>query len=386
MEGNERAGARRTTGIHRRRALGIFAVLAIGAAAVPALAGAIGSPDSPSPNRDINSYAIFGWDSVAIKGAKNAKVVGGNVGVNKAGGQLNICINGALTMGAGTQLVGDYLGISKQCTLHDVFYGKGHKPNGLAQIKHHGSAEFTAPLNPVNVPAAPTDARCDGTKSIVKGLGGNQTLQPGVYGNLTVKDGPSNKNRNLYKFTAGTYVFCDVNIGKSIWLDVTPTTKVIVTGTFSVSNDSVIGHGPGGEYPGAGDTASAQWFVRGDRAEIADRPTVRPCEWWAYDVYGGDCDSGAHVNFSKHTYIRSSFYARNGNLNLGNNTDLFGRYWARSISSDFGTRVTLPPGTPTPSTTTPTTTRVTTSTTRATTTTVRPTPTTIRSTTTLPET
>ena len=75
----------------------------------------------------------------------------------------------------------------RELRLH-LFLPEGHKPSDLAKTKHHGSAEFTAPLNVINVPDAPSDERCDGSKSIVKGLTGNQTLAPGVYGNLTIKD------------------------------------------------------------------------------------------------------------------------------------------------------------------------------------------------------
>lgn len=379
MEGKERAGTRRTSGTRRGRVLGIFVVLALGAAALPALAGAIGDTDTPTPNRDINSYAVFGWDSVAIKGKSGARINGGNVGVDAAGGQVNICVNGELTMGPGTQLVGDYLSVSTLCRLHDVFYGPGHRPPTLNAIPHHGDNTFSAPINPTNVPAFPTDARCDGTKPIVRTpTAGPYDLAPGTYGNLTIKDGSP---ITLMRLTSGSYTFCDVNIGRDVWLDLEATTKVIVTGTFSISNESAIGHAPGNmSYNGVTpDTAPAQFFVRGDRAEVAHLPNISPCRIWSQSITAGDCDSGYHVNFSKHTFIRASFFARNGRLNLGHDTDLFGKYWAKAIISDLGTRIEVPPCCTTGNTTTtaPTTTTIkptttstsTTSTTRATTTT-----------------
>jgi hypothetical protein len=338
---------------------------------LPALAGAIGDTDTPTPNRDINSYAVFGWDSVAIKGKSGAKINGGNVGVDAVGGQVNICLNGELTMGPGTQLVGDNLSVSVLCRLHDVFYGPGHRPPTLNSIPHHGDNTFTAPINPTNVPAFPNDARCDGTKPIVRTpFAGPADLAPGTYGNLTIKDGSP---ITLMRLGSGTYTFCDVNIGRDVWLDLEATTKVIVTGTFSISNESAIGHAPGNtSYNGTTpDTAPAQFFVRGDRAEVAALPNINPCRQWFGNIWAGECDSGAHVNFSKHTFIRASFFARNGQLNLGHDTDLFGKYWARSIISDLGTRIVVPPCCTTGNTTTTSTTRATT-----TTTTIRPTTTT----------
>jgi hypothetical protein len=345
----------------RRRVLAIVAVLGAIAMVLPALAGAAGgAPDSPTPSKNIYSYALFAWDSLMVKGKNGAKVVDGNVGVNNPNGTLSICANGAVEMNAGTSIAGDNLSISKLCKLHDVYYGTGKRPSVLDKVSHHGSAAFTPPINPTNVPVFPTGVKCKLGKPYVKTNDGTiYSPSPGVYSGLEVKDGKTIGKYNTVKLQAGTYVFCNIKLGKDVWFDLEPNTTVVVTGTVSISNESAIGHAQGHpQFGGVGNTDNAQWFVRGDQNAGSRDPGGFPCQIKpsAYEPTGettyGKCESGVHVGFSKHTYVRSSFFARNGQLNLGHDTDLHGRFWAKGIGSDVGTRVDAPPPTVPPTTTT----------------------------------
>jgi hypothetical protein len=355
----------RDLGKRRRRwLLGVVAGAGAVASIVPTFAGAAasGAPDSPTPPKDIRTYAVFGWDAVMIKGQNGAEVTGGNIGVNALGGKATVCANGQLRMGKNTALVADNLGISSLCSLWDVYYGPGHRPASSVMniMPYHGEATFTAPLNPTNVPTFPENAKCKfGVAPMVKNNDGTTlNLAPGVYQSLQVKDGKTIGQYNKVKLQSGIYTFCNMTFGKDVWFDLEPTTIVIVTGVFSMSNESVIGHVAGDpNFPGVGDTSTAQWFVRGDNRDKADKSDLVPFQCKVVpagnsEVLSGYCDSGTHVGFAKHTWIRSSFLARNGQLNLGHDTDLFGRYWAKSIGSDIGTRIQAPPPPPPPPTTT----------------------------------
>jgi hypothetical protein len=355
----------RDLGKRRRRwLLGVVAGAGALALIVPTFAGAAasGAPDSPTPPKDIRTYAVFGWDAVMIKGQNGAQVMGGNIGVNAAGGKATVCANGQLRMGKNTALVADNLGISSLCSLWDVYYGTGHRPPAsvMTQMPYHGEAAFTAPLNPTNVPTFPDNAKCKfGVAPMVKNNDGTTlNLAPGVYQSLQVKDGKTIGEYNKLKLGSGVYTFCNMTLGRDVWLDLEPTTIVIVTGVFSMSNESVIGHAAGDpNFPGVGDTSTAQWFVRGDNKDKADKSDLAPFQCKVLltqtgESLWGNCDSGTHVGFSKHTWVRSSFFARNGQLNLGHDTDLFGRYWAKSIGSDIGTRIQAPPPPPPPPSTT----------------------------------
>jgi hypothetical protein len=58
----------------------------------------------------------------------------------------------------------------------------------------------------------------------------------------------------------------------------------------------------------------------------------------SFNNLGANDDS---VGFSRRTVAHGLFFAPNGNLNLGNETDLFGQFWAKTIGSDFDANVTL---------------------------------------------
>jgi hypothetical protein len=275
-------------------------------------------------------------------------------------------------MSAKSALVGDKLAISTKCKLHDLYWGTGNQPSSkiLDKLSYHGGTSFNAPLNPTNVPApSEYDDVClydhgfrgpDYKRVIVKENDGTTYAPPpGVYQSLWVKDGKTIGQYNKVRLSAGKYVFCNVTLGRDVWFDLHPNTTIVVAGVVSISNETAIGHVAGHkEFNGVGDTSTAQWYVRGDhKGKVEERDLkgfqcqMRPKK--GIDRKYGTCDSGAHVGFSKHTWIRSSFMARNGQMNLGHDTDLYGRFWADSIGSDVGTRVFTPPP-PTGSTTTTT--------------------------------
>ncbi|HEX5097552.1 MAG TPA: hypothetical protein VFX21_16120 [Acidimicrobiia bacterium] len=315
--------------------------------ALAAFAVGVGTPQRPKPDTDINAYALLGWDSVNIKGKQAALVRGGNIGVVNKKGTATICVNGALSMDAGSQVVADKVKTGTRCDLGDVFSGDGTPGAGT----YDSWSKWNPPLALTNVPAIPSIDRCDESKPITvvsQRLGGQpegpaHEAPPATYGAFTMKD------EAAYKLRAGNYVFCSVTIGKGVALTIDPGTTVTVLSTFSISNNSAI--------KGAG-VDNARWTVLGRKKMNKVTST--------YGKLLGPSETV--VNFSKHTEIHSTFFAPNNTIGLGNDTSLFGHFWARRLISDANIRVT----TPTTQSTTTTTVRANTSTSTSTTSTTRP--------------
>ena len=138
----------------RRALLGSVLVLVLGVAASAVFAQA-GGPSRPV-DTDLSNYVLFGFDSVAFKGANLAGrgiIRGGNVGANgldpgDPDPTVNICANGRVTMSEGSQLVADTLRANDSpgnpCVFWDVF------ANRLAGGSSIGNAH-SGP-NPVTLP------------------------------------------------------------------------------------------------------------------------------------------------------------------------------------------------------------------------------------------
>lgn len=48
----------------------------------------------------------------------------------------------------------------------------------------------------------------------------------------------------------------------------------------------------------------------------------------------------ATIKFSQDTKANGHFYCPNGTMNLGNHTDLLGRFWAKKVGSDWNVTMT----------------------------------------------
>src|SRR5579871_2393373 len=123
----------------RARAGAVAAVVAV-IVGVGALqmwpAGASGSPSRPV-DRDPMDYVVLGQDSVHLKSSDSSTPVeiGGDIGVNLAGGQINVCGGGSshtLHMADGTQVVGDNVQADSDCSFWDLYTNNlsgGSSPN-----------------------------------------------------------------------------------------------------------------------------------------------------------------------------------------------------------------------------------------------------------------
>ncbi len=278
----------------------ITAVVAMGAVRMwPA--GATGSPTRPV-DRTINSYVLFGLDSINLKGGNGqvSEIDNGDVGVQSddPSDTLNLCQGGSshdTVMGDGTQANAANLNTSDACSFWDVY---ANHMTGTPTIRNSGPTAFTTPLiPPTNLPAFPSFS-CDPSKSIAVASKGSLNLPPGTYGDVQIKDGAK------LTLAGHTYTFCDFGMGQNASVVDVDATVVQVAGSMNTNGGTV------------GPSPNAQFFVRGDGT-------------------GGKIA----VTFGREGTVAGTFWAPNNQMNLGHGTDLTGHFWAKSLQSDFNIQV-----------------------------------------------
>jgi len=267
-------------------------------------AAAAGAP-ARGVDRDIEQYALFGTQELHFKGSPAGATLrgfihGGDIGVNNAGGDMDVCANYTTKMDDGWQANADHLHGSNLCSFYDVYANTvtGNPP----MSPRHGQATLSGanalPLIP-NLPPFPS-FQCDPQNAVTVEKHASRTLAPGVYGSFRAKDDSS------VTLEAGTYTFCDFGMGKGVHVTNTSDTVLQIAGAFSSNNNSYLGP-----------ACDSQVYVRSDHAGPSDTT----------------------VSFGHGTEIHSRFWAPNAHINLGDTTDLFGRIWGRKISSDAGVNV-----------------------------------------------
>ncbi|MEX0642809.1 MAG: PEP-CTERM sorting domain-containing protein [Pirellulales bacterium] len=277
-------------------------------------------------NRNLDSYVLFALESLSFKG-RNAMpskgfILGGNVGVNidsnngSNGHDLTMGGGGsshAVVMSAGTQVVADRMNLGgADVTVGDIF-ANTYSNETLNSIHASGPTAYTAPIiDPLTsfdiLGFTPNRAITNNAADLVVNNGLTHNLALGDYRDIQVKDDAT------INFGPGTYNIRNLVGGKDITIGLTDATIILVDGEFTVNNDALIGAGTGG---------MAQ-------------------------IKAGSLGVGANDNtikFSQESEARGQFFAPNGILSLGNNTDLFGRFIANVIGSDFNVNVTYIPGT-----------------------------------------
>ncbi len=153
--------------------LGVLAIPAVAASPAPRAS----TPSEPV-SRDLSTYTLFAFNSLAFKGGQNASrgiISGGNVGAN---GDANPCANGHLTMDDGTQLVANSLRASDLCDVWDIF-ANGTSGGFTAVPRNSGPTKFTAPVI-VPTPPLPPIA-CNPSRPLTIGKNEVATVLPGAY-------------------------------------------------------------------------------------------------------------------------------------------------------------------------------------------------------------
>jgi hypothetical protein len=288
--------------------------------------------EAQSPRRDLSAYVVFGLRNANVK---DLDVLGPcNTGVNCAKPSTNsdcgVVSHEDSFYADGSQIVGDQTKFSKSgANVFQVFTN---------DLQGKDTTIRDALVDPVTLPIIP-DLDGDGQPScrtagqqcvadpgdlakacgfpnpfpacnsnnpvVVAGgdcmIGGDSQpgnaicdLPAGVYGSLNVQNG------SAISFDGGTYVFCDVVIGKNTTATSKAPAKLLVHGDFNVNNGSSFGQNCG----------DFDVLAKGE---------------------GG-------FGFGRNSGIVGFFCGPERTLGLGDNNDLTGRFFADTVRADAGNR------------------------------------------------
>ena len=162
------------------------------------------------------------------------------------------------------------------------------------------------PVFPFTPNRASTNAAADVTVS----NGDTLTLGPGTYRDLVVKDSTASHTTTL-NLGDGVYDFRNVKLGKDVVVNTTDNTVLMIDQAFELGNGSTFG---------VGTSAGTQLFVG------------------AYGLIGSN-DEAAGLG-RDNPILYAQLWCPFGDFNMGNHSDLYGRFWARDIGSDWNTNVT----------------------------------------------
>ena len=306
------------------------------AASLVMAVGARTADAGPPLRRDLGAYFAFGLRSV---GLKNISVTGAcNAGVDcaqpNANSDCGVVTHEDANYADGSQIAGDRARFNTGGAI--IFQLFSNAPTGLqnvfinsppvepltplpilGDVDQDGSPSCGAGcvIDPGDLAAAcgfpsPFPA-CDPSKVVTvvplsdcpfgDQTPGNQRcdLPPGVYGNLEVKDQAS------LTLTGGTYVVCDLSVGKATETLAAAPAVVNVTGNVGISNDSNFG-------PAAGQN----------------------CGLIRVNVNGT-----GNFSFGRQAAINGYFCAPQRTLLIGHDNNLTGRFFGDTISGDSNNRV-----------------------------------------------
>jgi hypothetical protein len=335
---------------------GLLTIAAIAAFAVSAPIASAAPPACTTdpghqPPRDINTYLMFSWTDLYIKGGSKAgttrgQFTGGNMGVNGtapgAGPNLTFATNMRGFLTDGYSIVGD-----------TVWLGPGNPPssptstwdlytndidNGSfvpSSIRNSGPwcyslpvidvgapnydafTHSTGPYNPT-MPSFPSHAVLDAKPDVTVPLNGTTNLAPGDYGTVTVS-GTGPANGATLNLQDGIYNIDDLTNAKGATINTQRHTEVRVATKFKSNDDSAI---LGSNY--------ARFYVRSDGFSSSTITLG----------FGRHNDGNSPDDCSQTERMRGQFFVPYGQANLGDCTTIFGRIWSDVVRNDQGISVT----------------------------------------------
>jgi hypothetical protein len=306
-------------------------LLAFVCCAVVSLSAVAAHATPPQPSRDIESYVLFAYDEMILKGAANGSdhgyIHGGDIGVNfpdrgqDGSPSLSYATIGPVVMDAGSNAVADSV---RAANPEGVFYNLFANSVNVtfdATILGAGPLPFTTPIiAPANLPVLPfTPGRAltDNAADVLIGQTGfpsPHTLAPGAYRNVRVNDG------GTLNLGDGVYDMRSFSVGANVTVNVTDRTVIQIDRDWSVND---------GLRLGVGTQSGARVLVGGLGFSATQ---IRVC------------------NFAHVAEIHAQFFAPTGWLDIGGLNRLFGRFWAQRITGDPSNDLVLqePPDTPPP--------------------------------------
>jgi hypothetical protein len=273
------------------------------------------------PPRIIDSYVLFAYDEMILKGATGASprghIRGGDIGVNNPTANpnefaLSFATFGRVIMDPGSQAVADSVrATSIEGIFHDLFANRVNASFG-AIINGIGPEPFTTPIiDDANLPVfpfTPGRALTDGASDVTVGGTGVPspfTFTPGAYRDVRLNNGA------VVNFGDGTFDLRSLSIGANVTVNVTDHTILQIDRDITVND---------GLKFGLGTHSGAQIFL----GAFGFNPTASPV-----------------INFAHNAEIHVQFFSPTGWLDIGGRNQLFGRYWAAKITGDPNNNVTL---------------------------------------------
>jgi hypothetical protein len=278
-----------------------------------------------APNSDLTSYVLFGFEDLAFKGGQGnhgpSIIDGGNIGANGMDldhAAVNVCANAQMIMSDDTMVVGDSMRMgdagtpTQECDVFQAFY---NTPIGNPETPRSGPAQpFQAPVIKASPPIP--DFACDPANDVtIPANSPPTTLPPGTYGDVNFQNGTT------VTLESGEYTMCRFTSGQHVTVITEPNVVIGSQQDFLMRDD-----------------------MHFDGSDCATIPIV-------YVRGQGLSENDNAVTMGQDSEVWGHFYAPTGTLNLGNQTDLHGTFWARNIRSDFNVNVQYcPPPIPNPPT------------------------------------
>ncbi len=262
---------------------------------------------SQTPSTDINKYVLFAYEELHFKGRNGGDMTrgviqGGNVGVNSCAipNTKNLTFGAPVKMPTnGTQVVGYDVRIEPGSDIWELYANFVQTAYDPAVLRHGPFHNYACPLiAPSGLPSFPSIF--PGAADVTVEKEASLTLAPGNYANLRVKD------NGVLTLQSGVYHFNDMSMGKNVRIITTDNTEVRSANDMTFNNDCYVGP-----------SNLAQFYIRSDNTSSND----------------------ATIAYGRKTEFHGQVFAPNGRINLGHSTDLYGRFWAKKMSSDFNVSV-----------------------------------------------
>ncbi|MEO6027250.1 MAG: hypothetical protein ABIR79_10335 [Candidatus Binatia bacterium] len=319
----------------------VFALLVMFGSAVRADAAPPVCSAGPLPPRDINTYMLFAYTDLYVKGG-TAAVPGRGL---FSGGDLGS--NGIATIGDPNATIGTNYGVyvsdGNAVVADRITLGPGHPllatsvwdlftnqitNNDFApsSVRNDGPICFTPPIIDPNLPifvafthpsgpyrptlpSFPSEAALNARPDINVPPGFLVNLAPGSYGDVDVNDG------GILNMTAGVYNLHSLHTGRDVTINTTAGTDVRIAVDFRSNNDLTI---QGSDL--------ARFYIRSDGLGPS--------------IFSFTLGFNSLPNCPTTIAIHGQFFIPNGRINLGDCTNIFGRIWADTIRNDTNINVT----------------------------------------------
>ena len=267
----------------------------------------------PEPISNISTYSLFATHSLWLK--QNSDVLSGDIGVNEAGSspfldsQVELSIGIGATTPAGYSIKANRIKVKQGSTINgDVYYN---------ELDNNGT--ITGSQNtPLELPLVTTlpefKSSTPGTENIVIPQNGEQTLQPGSYGDIQVK-----KNGRLI-FTGGEYNINSFNGGINNQIVFQSPSEVRIADKFDSGQ---------GSYIGPEDTTIV---------------SAKDIIFYVGGINGSNGNLGATPKAAKigiSNTIKANFYVPNGTLWIREHSEAEGVFIGKDVVVGIGVKVQL---------------------------------------------